>query len=575
MKLSKILLVVSAAFSMMLSSCYDLDRYPDDQLSSGSFYQNDAHAKAAMMGVYHVMHWRDVYGIAFSLDHLGGIVAGFDPPSYRNVAAGTQPNNNGYYTNKWSYCYEGIARANDVLQNVNRLQESEEVKNRYLGEAKFMRALYYWHLLKFFGGVPLYDETWVIGSDFANMMEPRATEAETRNFILSDLETAIAYLPKSWDAADTGRATWGAAVSLKGKILLFNKQYKEASECFQQVINSGLYNLYPNYADLFTPTADNCSEMIFNIQNKGGVGNSLGMPMCFYMGTRASFGSCWNNVMASTSFADEYEWNDGAPFDWEEIFPGFWDSWSNVRSVLASKLNSKRNEVTEYTPYKDYLIDMYKNRDPRMNASLITPYSHYLGGDASIEMDYEFVVCSKSDLNGIPARCGLLRCQGGWSFYPWRKFVPEGIMGGQAVFNNREHTPINFPLIRYADVLLMQAECLNELGDQPGACALVNQVRARSNMPALNNGDEWMLATTKDEVFDRIRHERRIELAAEGHSFDDERRWGRLELLNNVREYTLYGDQNYKRVVTSRDYLWPIPPDEIDKNPLLKQNPGW
>lgn len=573
MKLSKIL-IVAAASSIMLSSCYDLERYPDDQLSAGTFYQTDAHAKAAMMGVYSVMQWNHVYGLAFSWDGLGGICAGYDNPSLQGMQTGTLGLTDQFYTTKWSYCYEGISRANDVLRNIDRLQESDEIKTRYRAEARFMRAVYYWHLFRFYGGVPLYDESWNVAADYDKMLEPRATEEATRKFILDDIEAALA-LPESWPASETGRATWGAAMAFKGKVLLFNKQYQQASECFKKVIDCGLYQLYPNYADLFTPVADNSSEMIFNIQNMGGVGHPYGMPMCFYLGTRAAFGSCWNNVMASCNFADTYEWKDGRPFDWDDVFPGFYDDWDNSDAVLLSTLSKDRKSVKKYTPHKQELIDMFNDRDPRMNASLITPYSHYTGGTGSVVMDYEFVVARRTALNGIPDRCGLLRTNGGYSWYPWRKFVPEGIMGGSEEFNNREHTPINFPLIRYADVLLMQAECLNELGDQPGACALINQVRTRAGMPGLNSGPAYLAANSRDEVFERIRHERAVELACEGHSFDDMRRWGILDELNGVYEMTLTGEQWYERKVTKRDYLWPIPLSEIDKNPLLEQNPDW
>lgn len=574
MKLSKIL-IVAAASCMMLSSCYDLDRYPDDQLAGATFYQTDAHAKAAMMGVYTVMRWDHVYGYAFAWDGLGGISAGYDNQSMVNIQKGTLSQSNSYYTTKWGYCYEGIARANDVLRNVDKLQESDEIKDRYRAEARFMRAVYYWHLFKFYGGVPLYDESWNVATDYDKMLEPRATEEATRKFILDDIEAALA-LPESWPAADNGRATWGAAMSFKGKVLLFNKQYKEASECFKEVINSGLYQLNASYADLFQPAADACSEMIFSIQNLGGVGKDLGMPLCFHLGTNSAFGYSWNNCMASCNFANEYEWKDGRPFDWADFITDLTGdySWSNIRKVLRSKTNDSKNKVTEYTPYKQDLIDMYNDRDPRMNASLITPYSHYTGGCGNKEIDYEFVILS--DMN-VPAQCGILKCNSSAKFYPWRKFVPVGIMGG--AINNRAHTPINFPLIRYADVLLMQAECLNELGDQTGACSLINQVRTRKsvNMPALNSGPAWLVATTHDQVFERIRHERRIELACEGHSFDDMRRWGLLEELDGVYEDELdeYKKKSYQRKVTKRDYLWPIPLSEIDKNPNLKQNPDW
>lgn len=143
--------------------------------------------------------------------------------------------------------------------------------------------------------------------------------------------------------------------------------------------------------------------------------------------------------------------------------------------------------------------------------------------------------------------------------------------------NNRADTPINFPLIRYADVLLMLAECYNEMNDQTGAVKLINEVRARPsvNMPGINSGPEWLKATTKEEVFQRIKHERAVELAAEGHSFSDMRRWGLLESLNGRKEKDITGKVRYTRAVSTRDYLWPIPASEIEKNGKLEQNPSW
>lgn len=110
---------------------------------------------------------------------------------------------------------------------------------------------------------------------------------------------------------------------MKGKVLLYNKQYADAAACFEAVISSGNYALYNDYENLFKPGGDDSNEMIFAVQNMGGVGTDIGMPMTFYMGTRASFGSCWNNVMVTTDFVDSYEWKDGRPFDWEEVVPGF------------------------------------------------------------------------------------------------------------------------------------------------------------------------------------------------------------------------------------------------------------
>ena len=157
------------------------------------------------------------------------------------------------------------------------------------------------------------------------------------------------------------------------------------------------------------------------------------------------------------------------------------------------------------------------------------------------------------------------------------KFVPEGDMDGTLL--DRSHSPVDFPLIRYADVLLMLAECYNENGNQKAAVEMINKVRQRpsTNMPAINNGDPWMKATTKEEVFQRIVHERAVELACEGHRFGDLKRWGLCEEKLNYEYDDIVGQKLFARKFVARDYKFPIPKEEILRNPALgeQQNPGW
>ena len=567
-------LSAALALTMSLTGCYDLDRYPTDKLSSGTYFKTEDHAKSAMMGVYSRLQNDNVFGLQFSMDCLGGIAMGYDNQSYQFVQRGTYDVTNSSVYNKWAALYESVARANIVLQNIDGCAISDQLKAQYKGEARFMRALFYNELLNFFGGVPLYDESTDVSVDFANMKKPRSSADEVRKFIIDDLEAAYAVLPEKWDAADYGRATKYAARALEGKVYLFNKDYTNAKTCFADVINSGDYALYNDYAGLFLPGGDESSEMIFAVQNMGGVGTDFGMPMCFYMGTRASYGSCWNNVMVATSFADSYEWKDGRPFSWSEYLAGtdvadFETNDASKKKVFNSTFSGSK--VTKYTDYKEQLKQMYADRDPRMNASVITPYSSYTGWykNAAAPSVYALPVNTVADGNGF------IRVNGNYNCYLWRKFVPEADMDG--TMNNRADTPINFPIIRYADVLLMMAECEWGLGNDPEAVAYINQVRQRPSvdMPALNSGASYLEARTHEEVFNRLRHERAVELAAEGHSFDDMKRWGLLETLNGRQEKEITGKARYTRAVSSRDYLWPIPSTEIEKNPDLTQNPGW
>ena len=172
---------------------------------------------------------------------------------------------------------------------------------------------------------------------------------------------------------------------------------------------------------------------------------------------------------------------------------------------------------------------------------------------------------------------GFIRNNFGFNTCFWRKFVSVGNEGGLIL--NREQSPINFPLIRFADVLLMLAESYNELDQYDNAIALINRVRARPsvNMPGLNSGPIWLEARTKDEIFKRIVHERAIELAGEGVRYSDLRRWHLSQsLLNGKKELQLTGEPAvYTRVFNEREYLWPIPGAEIEMNPALEKNPGW
>ena len=294
--------------------------------------------------------------------------------------------------------YEGISRANVLLQNVDNCDMTDELKTQYKAEARFMRALYYFELLNYFGGVPIYDETTVVAEDFLNMTKARNTAEEVRTFIIADLDAAIASLPEAWDADNTGRATSGAANALKGKVLLYNQQYDEAATYFEAVRNSGQYALYADYAGLFEPEGDASSEMIFAVQNIGGIGQDYGMPTTFYMGSRSSYGSCWNNVMAATNFVDSYEWKDGRPFDWNEVIPGFNESDDALSQSTAfyATLNDKYTEVTAYPAARETLLEMYDQRDPRMQASIILPYTWYEGWYANARMDCEYVITETS-----------------------------------------------------------------------------------------------------------------------------------------------------------------------------------
>ena len=562
--------ILLLAVAGLMTSCYDLDQYPHDKLNAGTFWKTAEHAHQGMMSVYNVMKEEDVFGAYFWQDGLGEIGYGMN----ESTIEGSYTDQTGIVKDKWEGTYEGIARANVLLQNIDGVEISDEEKARYKGEAKFMRALYYFHLLDMYGGVPLYDETTVVSNDFMNMKNPRTTEEETRQFILNDLEEAINVLPVQWEQTEYGRATRGAAVALRGKVKLYAHDYEGAKTDFEEIVNDPEgrgygYGLYSDYAKLFTPEGDSSNEMIFAIQNMSGTGTEYGMAFGLCLGSRSSYGGGWNNCIPLDTFVDSYENKDGTKFNWEDYIPGFTTSKDIQCETFQAELTD--GVVSKYPEKKELIRQIYENRDPRLEQTIITPYSQYYGCNGTTPKWMELVLAAGTNEN-----YGYIRNNRGWYDYLWRKFVPEGDMNG--TLTNRSHVPINFPLIRYADVLLMLAECYNELGRQDDAIALINQVRQRpsTNMPALNSGPAWLEARTKEEVFERIDHERAIELACEGHRFSDLRRWGvALERLNFTYD-DLLGNDRFNRIFKDRDYLWPIPAVEFERNANLgEQNPGW
>ena len=434
----------------------------------------------------------------------------------------------------------------------------------------------YFHLMDYFGGLPLYDETTNLEQDFNNLMKPRSSAEETRAFIISDLEKALnSGLPDKWDDANYGRVTLTAVQALLGKVYLYNKNYEKAIENLEKSTNG--HELYSNFADLFNLTGHTSSEMIFSIINLGGTGNDYGMPLCFYAGTRNSYGSCWNNTLPSVNLVDMYEYKDGRPFDWDELFPGYTTDNQVRERVFRCTVDDAGAEILDRPVEADKVLEMWDQRDPRLMATVIAPYTTYLGWNRNEErlMTFIFAKNQKGDVVAVNENNGFMRNnKGGWETYFWRKFVPEGDWNG--AITNREHTPVNFPIIRLADVYLMLAECYNEIGNQPKAVEYINKVRARAGIALLNSGPSYLAANSKDEVFQRIFRERAYELAGEGIRDSDLRRWKLSHTLLNREEYGITGKRLLTRVFReNRDYLWPIPATEIEINGSLEQNPNW
>ena len=565
--------------AMTFTGCYDLETYPGDKVNEGTFYKTGDHAHQGLMGIYGMLRLNEAYGYQFCFDHLGDIAYGYN---YYMMFLATYTDRDGTIQAHWQTFYDGIHRVNTFIRSVKGMRGiiTDEQINEYVAEAKFLRAMFYFSLTDLFGGVPYYDESTNVNEEFMNLKQPRSSLEEVRAHILEDLDEAIKYLPVEHAASEDGRATKGAAYALRGKVHLYDKEWQSAINDFEEIVynksNNYGYALDDDYARVFKLyNGAKSPETVFSIQNKSGVGTEYGMQIQALMGCRGAYGSCWNNTVPSTQLVDMYEFKDGRPFNWDEIFPGYNAMTPEQRKELLSvEMDGSGTIVGLREADTAKILSAYTCRDPRLMATVIVPYSHYMG-NIGRTTNVDLIFALDHNLAGN-ANGGTIQNNAGWVSYLYRKFVTEGDQGG--AISNRLHTPFAFPLIRFADVLLMLSEAYNEAGQLDKAVTEFNKVRARVGMPGLNSGPAWMVVSNKEQMAERIRKERAVEFAGEGLRFSDLRRWGyeiAHKTLNNVDAVNIYGEPIYTHLFTERDMLWPIPGVERERNKELTQNPGW
>lgn len=565
--------------AMTFTGCYDLETYPGDKVNEGTFYKTGDHAHQGLMGIYGMLRLNEAYGYQFCFDHLGDIAYGYN---YYMMFLATYTDRDGTIQAHWQTFYDGIHRVNTFIRSVKGMRGiiTGEQINEYVAEAKFLRAMFYFSLTDLFGGVPYYDESTNVNEEFMNLKQPRSSLEEVRAHILEDLDEAIKYLPVEHAASEYGRATKGAAYALRGKVHLYDKEWQSAINDFEEIVynksNNYGYALDDDYARVFKLyNGAKSPETVFSIQNKSGVGTEYGMQIQALMGCRGAYGSCWNNTVPSTQLVDMYEFKDGRPFNWDEIFPGYNAMTPEQRKELLSvEMDGSGTIVGLREADTAKILSAYTCRDPRLMATVIVPYSHYMG-NIGRTTNVDLIFALDHNLAGN-ANGGTIQNNAGWVSYLYRKFVTEGDQGG--AISNRLHTPFAFPLIRFADVLLMLSEAYNEAGQLDKAVTEFNKVRARVGMPGLNSGPAWMVVSNKEQMAERIRKERAVEFAGEGLRFSDLRRWGyeiAHKTLNNVDAVNIYGEPIYTHLFTERDMLWPIPGVERERNKELTQNPGW
>ena len=405
----------------------------------------------------------------------------------------------------WNDYYRTIYRTNQALNHIPNIQMDATLKAQYVAEARFVRALMYFDLASFFGNVPL-----IVEDPTVTTRVQQVPQAQVEAQVIADLVAAIPDLPTTYSAANLGRATKPAAQALLAKMYMQQHKYQEASDLFATIISSGKYSLVPSYLDNFTDSNENNSESVFEVQ---------------YTGSVLDVGQAQDIASASEGY-DRPNFFGPPVYSFADVQPRQWLTAAYTDSTVAlASGSSTRHQI-----------------DPRRDISIISalnPDRFY--GKTFQELGYN------------PSQ------------QYWRKYLNDRTRTSPENFTSG----INFRVIRYADVLLLQAEALNELGRPADAVPLVNQVRARVGLAGID-------AANYDQTSLRLymRTERGRELAGEGQRWFDINRWGLLDDQAGL-DYLIARDPDFTNFVLGKSKLLPIPQTDIDLDASIKQNPGY
>lgn len=533
-----------ALATLSLSSCNDwLTEETPGTTKVSEFFTSLSTAEAVVNAAYVPMTWEFgttyypewYFGDIVSDDALKGgqdINDGADLRELENFKANSDNEILlEYYRAQW----QGIQRANLAIDEIpttrietegDEAEKQAKYRDRYLGEAYFLRGYYYFRLARMFGGMPLIDYVIKSSNQWA---QTRSTMDETLNFAIKDFKRAenLLWEKDKYSNEELGRATKGAAQAMLLKANLYRadylrnagneteakKYFAEAAKWGKEVIQSRQYSLWPNYLDNFRLANENGRESVFEIQyteeatsDYGGEGYTRGTMTTILQRSRSSaFGEAgWGYDRPTQNLYNEYEAGDA-----------------------------------------------------RRDETILVPT------DEQIETPAQEIYCGDRMLN--------------------RKYAMynDGTNGGIYKLAHATRSPKNNIQIRYADVLLMYAEACCESGDLPSAKSALKEVRDRAGLSqfpytAVIQGQTVTFNDNQEDLRKAIRHERRVELAMEGHRWFDLTRWG---IAKETMDTYMAGETEeakelYGTFQKGKHELFPIPSKEIDLSGI-EQNPNW
>ena len=479
MKTNYISLVLIALLTLGYTGCNLLEEEPEHLLVTDGFYQTEGDAVAAVNSIYNRIY-SGMYERSMQLmvdlptdDYKNG--TGMNNPFLLDLEYLRVTPENQFVGQTWQQHYDGINRANTVINRVPDINMSAELQARLIAEAQFLRGLFYFNLVRFYGDVPLITAD---TRELGDLNVSRTPIAQVYEQIIADLTQAASVLPATYPGNESGRATQGAAKTLLGKVYLTQQNWADAAQILGEIINSGEYGyaLLENFSDNWDMGTEGGSESIFSAQFMQDPGNG-------------------NILMRSTC------------------------PRSRVPGLIGWEADIPTQEV----------YDLFEEEDERRAATFYTSYEK----DGTV---YEFP----------------------WPLF-FKYFDPTQT-------NATSQSNADIHILRYADVLLMYAEALNEQsGPTAEAYEAINQVRRR----AFNDTDHDVSGLDQAAFREAVYQERRLELVMETHRWFDLVRTGRFIEVMQVHE------ENGGNNVQPHNVLMPIPRRELDTNPELIQNDGY
>ncbi|HTL09468.1 MAG TPA: RagB/SusD family nutrient uptake outer membrane protein [Chitinophagaceae bacterium] len=552
------------ALALLTASCNKLDLTPPDQPSSATYYSNQTELELAVDDLYRVDFWsndNETYTDNFWYrGELGNA-----------VTFGTMNSQDANVQTYYQVCYNAIARANSFLANDKRAtgNASAAIIRQYEAEMRLIRAYQYARLIEHFGDVPFVTAPQTLEESGSRL---RTGKDSILQFIFKELDTAATILPAGYTGSQVQRLTRGAALAIKARTALFYGKWDVAAAAAQAIIqlaNGGTYALYPSYSNLFLTAGKNNAELIIRIPRSQALNvYTSGTEVQDYLPRNVGgFGA----RLPTREMVDAYECTDG--------------------------------KTINQSPLYDY-HNPFKNRDPRLTASIVEFSTTWLGVNYQPHPDTLKVFSTKT--NGLITNNDT-RANAAFASYTgflWRKGIEQSWVDKLAQDND-------IIICRYAEMLLTYAEAKIELNEiDQSVLDAINRVRARAYGVSYTQVAAYPAITTTNQAELRqiVRRERRVEFPLEGLRYLDLIRWKLAEKAltrpviglpdpaaqnrskwpfpgvtpidsDGIADYSGFGSdvkivaqRNFDK---SRQYLWPIPDVERRVNPAITQNPGY